>query len=242
METVVDITNELFQGGGEEFVFVVDDFEAALQGEIVDGQLCYVVVVGQQGLGQDGDALAGGHDVDNGIGAVANPFADDGDAPFCDKVREEFPGAGAFLPEYEILVGDVGELDGVSGGEGVVFSADEHHLILVNIFGYDIPVFYGALNDCDIQGAQGDFLHDVCGIVNVDTDIKVWIFLLESGDDAAQEKTAHGQGRAHMDVELAGGVVQVLLHLVKGGGDVLRISQELPAGFGYVQLLGQPVK
>lgn len=80
--------------------------------------------MGQQGLGEDGDALACGYDVDDGIGAVADPFGDDGDAPLFDDVGEEFSGAGALFPEDEVLAGYLGELDGISGGEGMVLSTD----------------------------------------------------------------------------------------------------------------------
>ena len=70
------------------------------------------------------------------------------------------------------------------------------------------------------RGSLADFLGDVGGIVYVDPDVDVGIFLLKPGDDVAEEEAAHGQGGAYLDVLLVGGVVQIPVsytHLVTDG-------------------------
>ena len=121
---LLNIRNQLLQCAGQKFIFVINNFKTPHQRQILNRNLLHIILMGQKGLGEDGDALAGGYDVDDGIGAVAYPFGDDGDAPLFDDIGEEFPGAGALFPEDEVLAGYLGELDGISGGEGMVLSTN----------------------------------------------------------------------------------------------------------------------
>lgn len=168
-----------------------------------------------QAAGDHRKPLSLGHSLQNRVGAVADPFGTDMDAPVLQFRSELFPGAAARFPQHKGLAFQVCHGDLCPAAERMPLGTDQHQFVPEHRAGEKIRLGHIALYQPEVQFTGEDLFLDDPGVVHQHLYGVRWVLRLEPGYQRRQYTAAHGDGGAHPEGPVPGGIVQVPFHLLK---------------------------
>ncbi len=167
--------NELLHGGGEHFVFLVDDGELAEELDIFEahlGQGLFLDFLDDGGLGDDGHA---GFDFDGAFDRfdiIELHDGVEGDPAILEGAVDGLACGDIGFEGDDLFVGDLGDLDRFLFGEGVVGAADQDHGVLFHGDDLQFAILDGERDEPHVDHIAEDVFVDLIGaaVFHVDVD------------------------------------------------------------------------
>lgn len=216
--------NEIFDCGTQIFVFVVDDFEFALQINVADSNSFHVALferVLDQVIGKDRNTQTLAHRPDDCLRAHAFPNRCDFDVVREQRSVKNVPPSAPPFPHDEILVAQGLKINFFR--KRIFGSGDADQLVIIEIDHFQFGIVDDSFGKGKIDIVVHHMVFNDLGIFDGDVNLYLRMGLLEFLDIIGKEVIPDGDAGTDPKRSAASPVFHSVLKLIKKIDDVLRI-------------------